>query len=82
MQQNKKKIDTRKRLNEINNGVKVLIARERELNDRLKKGNLSAIEHIEIMEELMSGFEQVQAYKKEMDEIAKIEILRLKMFGE
>ena len=82
MQQVYFKFDTRKRLNEINNGVKVLIARERELNDRLKKGNLSAIEHIEIMEELMSGFEKVQAYKKEMDEIAKIEILRLKMFGE
>ena len=82
MQQVYFKFDTRKRLNEINNGVKVLIARERELNDRLKKGNLSAIEHIEIMEELMSGFEKVQAYKKEMDEIAKIEILRVKMFGE
>lgn len=82
MQQVYFKFDTRKRLNEINNGVKVLIARERELNDRLKRGNLSIIERLEIMEELMSGFEQVQAYKKEMDEIAKIEILRLKMFGE
>ena len=74
------KFDTKKRLDEILNGAKVLDARRKELVARLNRKDLSASEYLAIAEELIDGFEQVQSYKEELDEIAKIEMLRIKMF--
>lgn len=74
------KFDTKKRLDEILNGAKVLDARRKELVARLNGKDLSTSEYLAIAEELIDGFEQVQSYKEELDEIAKIEMLRIKMF--
>ena len=73
------KFDTKKRLDEILNGAKVLDARRKELDARLNRKDLSTSEYLAIAEELIDGFEQVQSYKEELEEIAKIEILRTKM---
>lgn len=74
------KFDTKKRLDEILNGAKVLDARRKELVARLNRKDLSTSEYLAIAEELIDGFEQVQSYKEELDKIAKIEMLRIKMF--
>ena len=73
------KFDTEKRLNEIMNAIAVLNARKIELDGRLKRTDLPASEYLAIAEEFAEGLKQIQSYKEELNEIAKMEILRMKM---
>ena len=76
------KFDTKKRLDEIMNAVAVLEARKIELDARLKRTDLKTSEYLAIVEEFAESMKQVQVYKEELEEIAKIEILRIKMLKE